>query len=231
MVADKLAHSYIDPQSFFSLDGVLEPRTALILVDFQNDFITGSLAVGEAEQAVQVAKQLADSGKFAYVVATQDAHPTDHVSFAQSHKSNPSVFSDIEYDYNGQRKGTWGFEIHPLLSKANIHDFVWKGRDTALDSYSAFADNLYQKITPMSKLLHKNDIDRVVVIGLATDFCVRATALDAIKFGFPVLVIPEGCRGVIPSQDGAVFREMTERGIDVARLNDPRVKNFLGIQG
>ncbi|KXS12940.1 Isochorismatase hydrolase [Gonapodya prolifera JEL478] len=236
MLVDAHVHSYQPPRSFFDYDG--NTRTALILVDLQNDFVAGSLAVGEAEKALEVAQKLVASGKFDYVVASQDAHPPDHVSFAGSHKANPELFADVVYDYNGQKvtqtvypshcvQGTWGFEIHTSIDKSRIDDFIWKGRDSDLDSYSAFADNLYQKITPLSQLLHKHAVQRVVIVGLATDYCVRATTLDAVKFGFSVLVVPEGCRGVVPSRDSDIYKEMREKGVEVAGLDDARVKAFL----
>ncbi len=174
---------------------------ALILVDIQNDFVPGgSLAVADGDAVIAVANRLMPSYEF--VVATQDWHPADHQSFAREHDGF-SVGDVIKLDGLDQVlwpahcvQGTRGAELCADLDRNRINEIVRKGTDRNIDSYSGFFDNGHQKETVLASLLRKRGVTSVDVMGLATDYCVKFTVLDAIREGFATRLITEGCRGV-----------------------------------
>jgi nicotinamidase/pyrazinamidase len=174
---------------------------ALILVDIQNDFCPGgALAVRDGDAVVPVANTLAK--KFELVVATQDFHPAGHLSFAVNHPGKRE-YERIDLDGLEQVlwpphcvQGTDGCALHPALEQARIHKVFQKGTDARIDSYSGFYDNGHRRATGLSDYLHEQGVDRVWVLGLATDYCVKWTALDARKLGFEVHLVEDGCRGV-----------------------------------
>jgi nicotinamidase/pyrazinamidase len=154
---------------------------ALIIVDFQNDFTPGgALAVRDGDAIAGRVNELAGSGDYDLVVATRDWHPLDHGSFtAQGGPWPPHCV-----------QGTEGAELHPKLDQAPIDVVIDKGQDPAADGYSGFES------TDLDRLLHEHGIDDVTIVGLATDYCVKNTALDAVRKGFEVTVDPDGIRGV-----------------------------------
>ena len=174
---------------------------ALILVDIQNDFLPGgSLAVPRGDEVVDVANELMP--QYDQVVATQDWHPADHRSFARQHPGR-QVGDVIELHGLPQVlwpehcvQGTRGAKFAPGLNLAGVQHVVQKGTDREVDSYSGFFDNARRRATGLEKLLREKQVDEVHVLGLATDYCVRATALDAIDLGFRVTLIERGSRGV-----------------------------------
>src|SRR5215210_6428211 len=142
---------------------------ALVIVDFQNDFTPGgALAVREGDEIAGRIDELARSGQFGLVVATRDWHPADHRSFAE--QGGPWPPHCVQ--------GTPGAELHPAIDRSKIDHVVDAGFEPALEGYSGFEE------TDLSKLLRDNDVSAVTVVGLATDYCVRATALDALREGF-----------------------------------------------
>lgn len=174
---------------------------ALILVDIQNDFCPGgALAVPEGDAVVPIANRV--MSKFPLVVATQDAHPSTHKSFAVNHPGkNPYEVIDLE----GLPQVLWpehcvagsiGFEFHPELDLSRVAAIFPKGTDPAIDSYSGFFDNGHRKATGLGEYLRSKQVDEVFVMGLATDYCVKATAIDAAQLGLKTTVIEDGCRGV-----------------------------------
>lgn len=179
----------------------MEKKKALILVDLQNDFCAGgSLAVPEADRVIPIANEL--QAYFDLVVATQDWHPQDHMSFASNH---------LEYEIgdlifvNGQTQILWpdhcvqnskGAEFHPGLDRHKIHKVFQKGIDRQIDSYSAFYDNAHLRSTGLGEYLHSEGIKDVYIMGLATDYCVKFSTLDALHLGFDVHVIKDACCGV-----------------------------------
>jgi nicotinamidase/pyrazinamidase len=174
---------------------------ALILVDLQYDFCPGgALAVASGDQTVPIANRLLPY--FSTVVATQDLHPADHASFATQHPGKrPGEL--IELDGLPQVlwpphcvQGTRGAELHEGLERARITEVFPKGTDRTIDSYSGFFDNGRKKPTGLAEWLRERWITRVYVMGLATDYCVKATALDARELGFDTWVIEDGCRPV-----------------------------------
>lgn len=174
---------------------------ALLLIDIQNDFLPGgALAVPKGDEVVAVANERMK--EYAIVVATQDWHPAEHLSFASQH-AGKKVGDVIDLDGVPQIlwpdhcvQNTRGAEFAPGLNLAGIHHVVQKGTDREIDSYSGFFDNARKKATGLEALLRANGVEEVHIIGLATDYCVLATALDAIDLGFPTAMIAAGCRGV-----------------------------------
>lgn len=174
---------------------------ALILVDLQNDFCAGgALAVPDGDAVIAVANRVLP--RFSLVVATQDNHPPTHLSFAANH-AGKSVYELIDLDGLPQVlwpvhcvAGTPGAAFHAQLDSARITRVFPKGTDARIDSYSGFFDNGQRKATGLGDYLKAQGVTRVFVLGLATDYCVKWTALDAARLGFEVHLIEDGCRGV-----------------------------------
>lgn len=193
---------------------------ALLLIDIQNDFLPGgALAVREGDQIVPVVNALLDS--YDHVVATQDWHPADHKSFASEH-ADRRVGEVIELDGLAQVlwpdhcvQGTAGAEFTPDLNDSRIAHVVRKGTDREIDSYSGFFDNARRKATGLEAHLHGHGVDEVHIAGLATDYCVKFTALDAIDLGFRVEVITAAIRGVElqPGDCERAIEEMRNAGV------------------
>ena len=176
---------------------------ALIIVDFQNDFCPGgALAVPQGDEIAGRLNELAGSGEFDLVVATRDWHPADHTSFAERGGIWPVHCV----------QGTPGAELHAALDRQPIDVVVDKGQEYGSDGYSGFDG------TDLEDLLRSKDVDEVVVVGLATDYCVKNTALDALRAGFKVVVDPEGVRGVEvePGDSERALDEVREAGAVVA---------------
>jgi nicotinamidase/pyrazinamidase len=174
---------------------------ALILVDIQNDFCKdGALEVPEGNMVVPIANQLME--KFDLVIATQDWHPANHKSFAANHLfRKPGMVIDL----NGLEQVLWpihcvqgslGAEFVKDLNTEGIDHVFQKGTDPEIDSYSGFFDNGKRKSTGLGDFLKEKGVDTVYVMGLATDYCVKFTTLDAIELGFKTYLIQDGCRGV-----------------------------------
>lgn len=175
---------------------------ALLIVDYQNDFVPpdGALAVTGGEQIADRINALARDGGFDLVVATRDWHPADHGSFTAHGGPWPEHCV----------AGTRGAELHPALDRGPIDVIVDKGQDRATEGYSGF------DATGLAALLRERGIDEVCVVGLATDFCVRHTALDALRAGFAVRVDPEAVRGVDAGDARSALEEMRAAGAEVA---------------
>lgn len=181
---------------------------ALILVDIQNDFMPfGALPVAGGDQVVAVANSIA--ARFSLVVATQDWHPADHGSFASTH---PGLKPGDMVDLGGVEQVLWpdhcvqgtpGASFHSALDVAAIDHVVRKGTDPSVDSYSGFFDNDRRLDTGLGEYLMSRGVDELVVCGLATEYCVKYTVLDAVGMGFGVTVVEDGCRAVeLQSGDG-----------------------------
>lgn len=175
--------------------------SALIIVDVQNDFCTGgNLAVPDGEQVVPIINQL--SACFSTVVLTQDWHPAKHSSFASEH-ADASAFDTVDMAYGPQVlwpdhciQGSQGSAFHPDLITNNAQLIIRKGMNPAVDSYSAFTEADKKTTTGLAGWLHAKGIKEVICVGLATDFCVGWTALDARKAGFEVAMQLEACRAI-----------------------------------
>lgn len=195
---------------------------AIILVDIQNDFCPGgALPVKEGDAVVNVANQV--MSQFELVVATQDWHPSDHKSFASQHPGlnvgEQFTLGDLPQiawpDHCVQ--GTTGAEFHPKLDVESVHQVFQKGTDPEIDSYSGFFDNGHKRATGMGDFLLDQGVQEVYVLGLATDYCVKFTALDAIDLGLKTNLIVDGCRGVdLKAGDvDAAILEMESSGVVV----------------
>ncbi|MGD9646338.1 MAG: bifunctional nicotinamidase/pyrazinamidase [Pirellulales bacterium] len=186
----------------------------LILVDLQNDFMPGgALAVADGDRVVEVANRLMP--RFDLVIASQDWHPADHLSFASQHPGR-RIGDEIELDGLAQVlwpdhavAGTPGAELHKGLHLGEIDRTVRKGTDRHIDSYSALWDNGHRRATGLGQLLADAGVTDVYVMGLATDYCVKFTALDCLAEGFNTHVIVDGCRGV-DQRPGDVERALDE---------------------
>ena len=176
-------------------------KEALIVVDVQNDFIPGgALAVPEGDLIVPVANQI--MRRFDLVVATQDWHPPDHGSFASRYPGKrPGDFVEL----NGRQQILWpdhcvahssGAAFVSGLDVDGIAHVVRKGMDKRVDSYSGFFDNDHRKTTGLGEYLRNQAVDQVAIMGLATEYCVKFTALDARRLGYKTRLIREGVRGV-----------------------------------
>ncbi|MFL6230507.1 MAG: bifunctional nicotinamidase/pyrazinamidase [Pyrinomonadaceae bacterium] len=155
---------------------------ALILVDIQNDFCPGgSLAVAEGDRVIPIANEL--QKRFDLVVATKDWHPPGHSSFVALWPPHCV-------------QGTAGAEFAPGLDTTRVAHVFLKGTDRAVDSYSGFFDNEHKLSTGLGDYLRANGVTDVFICGLATDYCVKFTALDALRLGFRTTVIRDACRGV-----------------------------------
>jgi nicotinamidase/pyrazinamidase len=187
----------------------MEPDAALIVVDVQQDFTPGgALAVAGGDAVVPVINRLAAG--FAEVVLTQDWHPRDHLSFASQHKGS-QPFGTIEMPYGTQVlwpdhcvMGSAGAAFHPDLDIPHARLILRKGCNRSVDSYSAFLEADRATRTGLDGYLASRGIRRVWLAGLATDFCVAWTALDARRFGLEVTVIEAACRAI--DLDGSLSR-------------------------
>lgn len=189
------------------------PSSALIIIDVQNDFCPGgNLGINNADQIIEPLNRLAslfaaESGR---VIATQDWHPADHVSFASSHPNKkPGDTIDLAEIQNRVLwpshcvQGTAGADFHEGLDLGPVNLIVRKGFRTNLDSYSAFVENDRTTSTGLDGFLKALSINTVVLGGLATDYCVFYSALDAIALGYKTIVVSDAVRAVnIPDGSG-----------------------------
>jgi len=196
---------------------------ALIVVDVQNDFMDdGALPVPTAYEVVPVVNRAMQH--FDLVVATQDWHPADHGSFAENH---PGKGAYEVVDLNGLDQVLWPTHcvqgddgaafVHGLDTQQFTEVFP-KGTDPTIDSYSGFFDNGHRNSTGLSDWLKERGVTRVFVLGVATDFCVKFTALDAISEGFETTLLLDGCRGVniAPGDVDRAVAEMKTAGVRIS---------------
>ena len=198
----------------------------VIVVDVQGDFTTwknGSLAVNGTDEAFveKVEKATEALKKKGYrIYATQDWHPKDHMSFYTNHEGK-KPFEVIKVDGRTQVlwpphcvQNTEGAKL--LLDKSLFEAIVKKGKDKNFDSYSGFQDDGGAK-TEMNDILKKDGIKELIVYGIATDYCVKATAIDAVKDGYKVTVIEDLTAGVAPESSAQAVKEMQEKGVTVKK--------------
>ncbi len=205
-----------------------EPMSSVLLVvDVQNDFCPGgNLAVEAGDEVVPVINKLAS--RFARVVATQDWHPRDHVSFASSHPGRRPFevirLGDIEQVLWPDHcvPGTVGAEFHPDLDTRVVDLIVRKGTNRQLDSYSAFFENDRKTATGLHFYLQGLGLSSVYLAGLALDVCVYFSALDALRLGFDVFLIEDACRG-IDTPSGTLsdrLGQMREGGVRIVKAKE-----------
>jgi len=205
-------------------------KKALVLVDLQNDFIPGgSLAVREGDAVIPVANAV--QKKFGgLILATQDWHPKNHSSFASNHPGkHPGDVIELgelqqvlwpDHCVQGSR----GAQFHAVLDRSRVTKVFRKGTDPAIDSYSTFFDNAHRKSTGLGDFLKSEEVTDVYLLGLATDYCVKYSALDSVHLGFNTHVIIDGCRGVELSAGDtqAAVDEMKTAGVEIITSADLR---------
>ena len=196
-----------------------DPTTALLVVDMQNDFCEGgALAVPGANAIVPLVNRLI--GRYDNVILTQDWHPAGHASFASSWK-DAEAYSTVQFPYGQQTlwpdhcvQGTDGAALSKDLAIPHAELIIRKGFHKDVDSYSAFLEADGKTSTGLAGYLKGRKIKRVFVAGLATDFCVAWTALDARKAGFEVYVVEDACRGIDTQGSLAkAWADMTKAGV------------------
>jgi nicotinamidase/pyrazinamidase len=176
---------------------------ALLIIDFQNDFTPGgALAVRDGDAIADRVNELARDDRFDLVVATRDWHPADHGSFVE--QGGPWPPHCVQ--------GSEGAQLFPALERAEVDVVIDKGQDPGTEGYSGF------EATNLAELLRGRGIDKVTIVGLATDYCVKNTALDALREGFEVTVDSEGVRGVEVEEGDSerALEELREAGATVA---------------
>lgn len=198
------------------------PVDALLVIDVQKDFCPGgALAVPDGDQVVAPINALMPL--FPLVVLTQDWHPVGHASFASSHKGKvPFETTDLFYgpqvlwpDHCVQ--GHAGADFHPDLEINRAHAIVRKGFRAGIDSYSAFFENDRQTSTGLAGFLRDQGVSRVFVVGLATDFCVAYTLLDARTLGFSAVLVQSACRAIdLNGSLAAATLQLQEAGVAFA---------------
>ncbi len=191
----------------------------LLVIDVQNDFCPGgALAVGEGDAVVPVINRLAE--QFDHVALTQDWHPAGHSSFATSHPGS-TPFETIAMPYGPQVlwpdhcvQGTAGAAFHPELLADRAEIIIRKGFRGAIDSYSAFYENDRRTPTGLAGYLRERGFKRIFLAGLATDFCVHYSAVDARREGFEAVVIEAGCRAIdLAGSLAAAWATMGDAGV------------------
>lgn len=211
--------------------------SALIVVDLQNDFIDGSLAVKDASAVVEPILKLMDFN-WDVIIATQDWHPKDHCSFASQHPgakdysqmdfTNPNdpkevaqrtVWPDhcVQDSHGAQLETKFGEKFDILLFPTKL---VRKGSDRDREYYSCFRDTWKQQLTGLTEFLHSRGIRRVVLVGLAYDFCVLHSALDASEMGFYTYVIKDSTRSIDSSNDANTDAKYKQGGVHLIQANE-----------
>lgn len=215
----------------------MKSKRALILVDLQNDFVPGgTLAVPDGDAVIPVANRVQRA--FDLVVATKDWHPRDHGSFAANHRGKlPGEVVNL----NGLRQVLWpvhcvqntrGAEFVPGLDVSRIKKVFHKATDPWIDSYSAFFDNGHRRETGLARYLKSRGVRDIYLLGLATDYCVRSSALDGVQLGFAVHVIEDGCRGIdLKNGDvAAAIEQMRRAGVEITRSTRLARSTRLGVR-
>lgn len=193
---------------------------ALVIVDVQNDFCPGgALAVPDGDKIIEPVNKLLS--KFDCIVQTQDWHPKDHSSFASNHNGK-KAYQTIELEYGEQVlwpdhcvQGTDGAEFHPDLNTLPSQVIIRKGFRKHIDSYSAFFENDHETVTGLHGFLQERGIEELYITGLATDFCVKWTSLDARHLGYKVRLVEDAVQGI--DLDGSVdkaMKEMEKAGVE-----------------
>ncbi|GAA0877120.1 bifunctional nicotinamidase/pyrazinamidase [Algoriphagus jejuensis] len=205
----------------------IKKSDALLIVDVQNDFCPGgTLAVAEGDQIVPIINNIQE--KFPLVVATQDFHPAEHGSFAANHAGKKTGefielagLTQILWPVHCVQ-GSQGGDFHPDLNRGQRMKVFQKGKNPEVDSYSGFFDNARRGDTGLSEYLRSQGIERVFVCGLALDYCVKFTAMDAESLGFETFVISDATRAVnlSPGDGSKALGEMKQKGIKILTSKD-----------
>ncbi|EME46866.1 hypothetical protein DOTSEDRAFT_70731 [Dothistroma septosporum NZE10] len=222
-----------------------EKKTALLIIDMQEDFCfpNGSLAVKDGREVASVINDLLDYSGFALKVGTKDYHTEDHISFARHHPgaepfTSQHTIKNPENESETQTTFLWpdhcvvgskGVELIPEVQWKKVDSVVDKGVDPRVEAYSAFGPPFRKPMLSMSnldELLKKAGVSDVFVVGLAYDFCVKATAIDAAEFGYKTFVVEQGTKAVFQSEAAltATRKDLEQAGVVVVGLDSAEVK-------
>jgi nicotinamidase/pyrazinamidase len=176
-------------------------KTALLIIDIQNDFMpTGTLPVPNSDKLVNKINKFVEENSFNKVIATIDWHPKNHISFAETHYKNP--FTTIKTKYGNQVlwprhcvQNTKG-ATHPKDFRVKIDKYIFKGQNVDIDSYSGFFDNFKIEKTELDNYLKFENIEKLFICGVATEYCVYNTVIDAYDLGYNITVLKDLCKGV-----------------------------------
>lgn len=203
---------------------------ALIIVDIQNDFLPGgALPVPNGDRVIPIIQHLV-SLPFELIIASKDWHPLDHGSFADNHPPQ-KVGDHIQLGGVDQVlwpkhcvQNSWGADFAAGWNTNRIGHIIYKGTDSAIDSYSIFFDNHHLKSTGLENYLKEKNVTELYIAGLATDYCVFYSVKDALRLGFKVNVVLEGCKGIDlnPGDSQRAILEMTKLGAHIISVNDIR---------
>ncbi|CAO3640637.1 unnamed protein product [Cunninghamella echinulata] len=201
---------------------------ALVIVDIQYDFLeNGPLPVQKSSNILPhviklIHKVKAENG---FIIATQDWHPKDHKSFASNHENKKPFVDTVELVYHGMTSQQTLWPDHCIQESEGakivselvpyIDDTVHKGTNPYIDSYSGFADNQYHSFTPLAKKLYEKKVDCLVICGLATDYCIKYTCIDAVKFGFKTYLVSDATEAVVPQDKLKTFAELEAQGVQI----------------
>ncbi|SUB82921.1 nicotinamidase/pyrazinamidase [Pragia fontium] len=203
-------------------------KKALLLVDLQHDFcLNGALAVPDGDEVIHVANQAIHvfHQRGWPIIATLDWHPANHKSFAVNSGGQigesgllnglPQIWWPVHCVQN-----THGASLHEKLEQQQITTLIYKGQNSETDSYSAFFDNDKRSSTQLHDWLTEQSIRQLVIMGLATDYCVKFTVLDGLELGYQVEVLAAGCRGVNlqPTDSEQALTDMMEQGAKIIQL-------------
>ena len=195
-------------------------NTALLIVDIQHDFLSGgALEVKDGDSIIPIINRL--QYKFDTIITTQDWHPENHKSFASQHKKN--TIGDF-INLNGIKQYLWpdhcventfGSEIALKLNQNRIEKIIQKGNNPEVDSYSGFYENDKKTKTELDDYLKEKNIETIYICGLATDYCVKFTANDAVMLGYKTYLIEDACKGVniSPIDSELAIGEMKDNGV------------------
>lgn len=198
-------------------------KKALIVVDVQNDFCEGgALEVPNASEAIPYINSLIESNIYDEIIFTQDWHPANHKSFASNNEKN---IGDV-IELNGIQQFMWpdhcvqgshGAEFHKDLNTSKINHIVRKGTNPEIDSYSAFQDNNHFMQTDLDNYLKEKNIELVEVVGLALDYCVKYTCLDAVSNGYITCLHFQGTKAVNvkPENGRDTIYQLLENGVSI----------------
>ena len=204
----------------------ITPTDVLLVVDVQNDFCPGgALAVADGDAVIEPIHKIAPH--FEHIVLTQDWHTQHHYSFASAHPGK-KPFEQIELSYGAQTlwpdhcvQGTRGAEFHSGLKLTKAELILRKGFHRTIDSYSAFFENDRSTPTGLCGYLKERKLTRVFLAGLAYDYCVGYSALDARRLGFPVIILPDACRAIdLNGSVAAIEREFAAAGVELVNTAD-----------
>jgi len=209
------------------------------VIDVQNDFCPpdGSLAVNEGTLVIPIINGLRKNVHFNVVAHTQDFHPADHISFASNNKDNPEckLFTPLKLK-NGQMQVMWpdhcvqgsnGTKFHKDLIMEKSDKIVQKGKNREVDSYSGFYDNDKKEKTELADVIKRAGVTDVYVTGLAYDYCVGFSALDAFDEGFKVAVVEDATRGVAPDSTKAMKEQLVKKGIQIIQSKNIPYHGFV----